>query len=120
MDDYILMHKDKEYLKKCLDDITRILKEDFKLDINKKKTCISSIKQGFVFLEYRFRVVNNKTIIRLRKDMIRKVKKNMKKNKYLFEKDNISFQTVFSSYNNYRSSFRYDKYRISNMLDRLG
>jgi len=120
MDDYILMHKDKEYLKKCLEDITKILKEEYKLDINKKKTCISSIKQGFVFLEYRFRVVNNKTIVKLRKDTIRKVKKNMKKNKYLFERNKISFQTMFASYNNYRSAFRYDKYRISNMLDRLG
>ena len=120
MDDYILMHKDKEYLKKCLMDITRILKEEFKLDINKKKTCISSIKQGFVFLEYRFRVVNNKTIIKLRKDTINKAKKNIKKNKYLFERNEISFQKMFSSINNYKNSFKYDKYRMSNMLDKIG
>ena len=49
MDDYIIMHEDREYLKKCLKEIKEILEIDYKLKINSKKTKISSSKEGFVF-----------------------------------------------------------------------
>ena len=96
MDDYILIHHDKEYLKYCLNEITSILRDDYKLDVNKKKTNIVSIKQSFIFLQYRIRVINNKTIIKLSNNTLHKAKKNIKKNKYLFLNDKISFKKYFS------------------------
>lgn len=38
MDDYIIMHKDKEYLKRCLIEIQDILYNIYKLKLNTKKT----------------------------------------------------------------------------------
>jgi len=44
MDDGILLHKDKSYLKYCLKEITKIINK-YKLSLN-SKTQIISIKQG--------------------------------------------------------------------------
>lgn len=79
MDEYIIMHENKEYLRKCLKEIEFILYNDYKLKLNRKKPKITSSKEVFVFLQYIFKVVNNKTIIKLRKDTLRKINKNMKK-----------------------------------------
>lgn len=49
MDDYILMHKDKEYLKKCLIEIKNILDKDYKLKINSKKTKSLHLKKVLSF-----------------------------------------------------------------------
>ena len=119
MDDYILIHHDKEYLKYCLNEITKILNQEYKLEINKKKTNIVSIKQGFIFLQYRFQVVNNKTIIKLSNNTLHKVKKNIKKNKYLFNNNKISFKKYFCSINNYTNTFKYDKIKMSKIIDRV-
>ena len=118
MDDYIIMHEDKEYLKKCYEEIKEILDKVYKLKVNSKKTKITSSKEGFVFLEYRFRVINNKTIITLRKDTLRKIKKNIKKQEYLFKNEKEDFKTIFSCINNYQNCFKYDKIRVERILDK--
>ena len=118
MDDYIIMHEDREYLSICLIEIKDILNRVYKLKINSKKTKITSSKEGFIFLEYKFRVINNKTIIKLRKDTIRKIKKNIKKNNYLFNNEKIEFKTIFSSINNYQNCFKYDKIKVSKIIDK--
>ena len=119
MDDYILIHHDKEYLKYCLEEITRILNEVYKLQINKKKTNIVSIKQGFIFLQYRFQVINNKTIFKLSNNTLHKAKKNIKKNKFLFDNNKISFKKYFLSINNYTNTFKYGKIIMSKIIDRV-
>lgn len=58
MDDYIIIHQDKEYLKKCLEVIKDKLKNEYKLEINKNKTMITSCKEGINFLGYNFKVNN--------------------------------------------------------------
>ena len=118
MDDYILMHEDREYLKKCYLEIKEILERDYKLKVNSKKTKITSSKEEFIFLEYRFRVINNKTIINLRKDTLKKIKKNIKNNEYLFGNNRKEFKTLFSSINNYKNCFKYDKIKVERILDK--
>lgn len=49
MDDYIIFHKDKDYLKECLSKIVDKLGKEFKLKCNPKKTKIVKASQGFVF-----------------------------------------------------------------------
>ena len=72
-----------------------------KLDINLKKTQISNMKQGFTMLGYRFRVINKKTIINIKRDTKNRIKRKVKENKYLLDKNVINFSQVFSSINNY-------------------
>jgi len=117
MDDYILMHEDKEYLNICYIEIKNILERDYKLKINSKKTSITSSKEGFVFLQYKFKVINNKTIIKLRKETLRKITKNIKKNEYLFKNEKEEFKTLFSSINNYQNCFKYDKIKVERIIE---
>ena len=48
MDDFVIIHSDKEYLKHCLDEITKKLHDEYKLDININKTKIHNIKKGIL------------------------------------------------------------------------
>ena len=107
MDDFILIHHDKAYLKYCLFKIKDILNKQYKLDINLKKTQISNMKQGFTMLGYRFRVINKKTIINIKKDTKNRIKRKVKENKYLLDKNVSNFSQVFSSINNYYYSYKY-------------
>ena len=72
MDDFILIHENKLYLKYCLNIIINLLK-DIDLEVN-SKTVILSKKQGVCFLGYRF--YNNKIYV-LSKNK-RKINKKLK------------------------------------------
>lgn len=87
--------------------IKSILNHEYKLDINLKKTQISNIKHGFTILGYRFRVINKKTIINIKKDTRNRIKRKVKENKYLLDKNISNFNQVFSSINNYYYSYQY-------------
>ena len=75
MDDFVIIHHDKEYLKYCLDVIRDKLFYEYKLELN-RKTRIYNISEGVEFLGYRYMLKNNKVIIKLRNI----TKKNFKKN----------------------------------------
>lgn len=119
MDDYIIIHQDKEYLKKCLEVIREKLKNEYKLDINKNKTMITSCKEGINFLGYNFKVNNKKTVITLSQSSKRNIKKGIKRNKYFYNNKMINFNQVFSSIENYKYSYKYCNYfEIKNIFDR--
>ena len=118
MDDYVIIHQDKVYLKKCLDIITSKLSNEYNLLVNKNKTYISSSRNGIQFLGYNFKVINNKTIIRLNSNSKKNIKKGIKRTKYLFANNLINFDKLFSSIENYKHSYPYttvsDAYNIFN------
>ena len=109
MDDFIIIHHDKQYLKYCLSRIIKILNNYYKLDINNKKTKITNNKQGFCILGYRFRVINKKTIINIKKESKNRIKRKIKENKYLLNKNINNYEKVFASINNYLYSYKYSK-----------
>ena len=46
MDDYILIHEDKEYLKYCKKVIEEKLNKEYKLELNKNKSMITKSSNG--------------------------------------------------------------------------
>lgn len=76
MDDGVLIHHDKEYLKYCLKEIEKILFK-YKLELN-SKTKIDSIKNGLDFLGFRFYIINGKVIMKLRNSTKKRFKKRAK------------------------------------------
>ena len=54
MDDYIIIHHNKDYLLQCLEYIKKILYNEYKLEINDKKTYIINAKCGIPFLGYSY------------------------------------------------------------------
>lgn len=81
MDDGILIHNNKEYLKYCLKEIEKIL-DLYKLKLNNKKTMVNSIKNGIDFLGFRFYVKDKKIILKVRNDCKKRFKKKMRKYDY--------------------------------------
>src|SRR5574344_88176 len=106
MDDYVIIHHDKDYLKKCLVDIEEILHKDYKLELNKNKTYIRELKYGITFLGYTFRVIDKKTIIKLSNSKKVSLKRRLKK----LQKENPNFEKYFSSFMNYKYSYIYTNY----------
>ena len=119
MDDYLLIHPDRNYLKYCLDKIEDILCKDYLLNVSKNKTYIKSMKEGVKFLGYNIKVVNNKTIINISKSSKVKIKKNVKKIKYLQDNKKISFDKSFTSINVIKNSFKFCKDKtIENIINK--
>lgn len=121
---FILIHQDKEYLKEIKEKIEQELNDIYKLQLNKNKTNITNSKEGFIFLGYRFRVINNKAIINISNSTLKRVKKRIKEVKYLYDNDKITFNSTFSSINNYYYSFKtlkikklVDKYFFTNQVN---
>lgn len=85
VDDYILIHKSKEYLKDSLELIENKINKEYKLKLNNKKTVISNSNQGISFLGYSFRVKNNKTIIKLSSNTKKNIRKGIKRVNYLYK-----------------------------------
>lgn len=77
MDDGILLHEDKEYLKYCLKEIEKIIIK-YKLKLN-SKTQITRIKQGFDFLGFKYYIKNNKVIMKVKNQTKKRFKSKMKK-----------------------------------------
>lgn len=62
MDDFILVHESKEYLEYCLCVIKSML-GDLGFSISEKKTHITPISKGFMFLGFKWRVTNTGKIL---------------------------------------------------------
>lgn len=62
MDDFILMHHDKEYLTNCLQEITKKLEERH-MEINPKKTEIKPIREPFLYLGFLYRLTKSGKVI---------------------------------------------------------
>lgn len=120
MDDFILIHHDKEYLKECLVNI-KVKIEDLGLRLNTKKTQILQLKQGIKFLGFRFILTETGKVIRLlNKENIKDEKRKLKKLVELVREGKITRDKVDDCYkswkahankgNSYKLLIRMDKY----------
>lgn len=98
MDDIVIFHEDREYLKFCLEKIKFKLAHDFALELHPNKTKIFSFHQGLSFLGYRFFVKNNRLIILMRPSTKKKIAKNIKRVNKKKPKNRAS---VLASYRGY-------------------
>ena len=110
MDDFIIIHKDKNYLKYCLDEIKNFLLE-YKLEINYNKTKIDSIRNGIDFLGYRFYLNNDKIIIKIRNRTKKNFKNKVKKLKILMNHSYITFKEFNICLSSYKGLFKYNTCR---------
>ena len=97
--DGVLIHKDKEYLKYCLKEIGKIVSK-YKLKLN-NKTSINHIKNGLDFLGFRFYIINNKVVLRLRNTTKKNFKRKIKKYYLLYSKKKVTKK----EYNMFLSSY---------------
>ena len=102
MDDFVLIHSSKDYLKRCLKIIEDTLSVECKLSLN-SKTQISPLKNGIDFLGFHFYLSNSGKVIRkVRTHTKKKYKRRLKKLKadVLEGKKTLSdFKCTVVSYN---------------------
>lgn len=121
MDDYVLIHESKKYLKYSLDIIIEKLEKEYKLKINSKKTFIKNSKGGITFLGYLFIVKNNKTIIKITSGAKRNIRKGIKKTRYLYNNNFIDFEKYFCSMMSYKKGRKYISQRkINEIITNIG
>ena len=56
---------------------------------------------SFIFLGSRYRVINNKTIVSISSNKKRRIRRNIKNKKYLYNMGYISYKSYYSSINSY-------------------
>lgn len=119
-DDGILISDDKEYLKYCLKEITRIINK-YKLELNMKKTRIYSIDNGFEFIGFRFIRKNNKLLIKVKNQTKRKFKRKLKVLNKLYINGIINYDTFNQVKVSYLGHLKYGNCNklIRNSLNKL-
>lgn len=94
MDDFILIHKDKNYLRYCLKEIDSFCKERLKVELN-AKTQISKVKNGIDFLGFRLILTETgKVIKKLRGSSKRRIKRHLRNLKKLEDKGIVDREYV--------------------------
>lgn len=94
MDDCILIHKDKEYLKYCLNKMKELVEDELLVEFN-EKTQIFPIKNGVDFLGFHFYLTDTGKVIRkVRQNTKKKYKKRMKKLKEDYNSGKIELEDV--------------------------
>ena len=95
MDDFLLFHSDKKYLKYCQKKIEEKVKE-IKLELN-KKTQIYDLSKGIVFVGYRFLLKGKKLYILMSQKNKKKIVKKLNKK----QNNKKKYELVKASYKGY-------------------
>ena len=99
MDDFILMHPNRDYLKYCLNEIEKKVAE-VELKLN-NKTKIISMKEGLNFLGYRFVIKNNRLLVLINSQTKRRITHKLNK---MAKNPPENYGSVLASYKGYLSN----------------
>lgn len=119
MDDFYLIHKDKEYLKYCLKEIEKKV-ADLGLELN-AKTCISPLRNGIDFLGFHtYLTESGKVIRKLRHSSKINMRRRLKKFKKLHAQKRLSKKLIECSYNSWKGhAKRGNCYHLIKKMDGL-
>jgi len=107
MDDFILVHHDKEYLKQCLAKIQDCVRDDLKMELN-HKTQIFPIKNGAEFLGFRFYLTETGKVIRKMKVQSKlRFKRRLRKMQDDYTNGKIELEEVKSILASYKGHFKH-------------
>ena len=100
MDDFYLIHPDKEYLLYCLEEIRKFL-VPLGLELN-HKTAVFPLSQGIDFLGFRTYMTDSGKVVRkLRSESKNRIRRKLKKFRHLLDEGRITFETVVQSYSSW-------------------
>ena len=120
MDDTYIIHPDKEFLKSLLKDIEKIC-DRLGIVINKKKTQIIKLSQGFTFLKIRYFYGEHGKIIKIpcRKSITRERRKLKKLYKFMIA-GRITPEEIREQYKSWRGNLiKYNAYKSVRNTDAL-
>lgn len=107
MDDCIMIHDDKTYLRECLDALTRYIENELLLEFN-QKTQLTTIKNGVDYLGFRFYLTDTgKVIRRLRTSSKKRLKRRLKKFQREYRQDKIKLGDITHSIASYKGHLKH-------------
>ena len=107
MDDFILIHRDKEFLQYCLKRISKVCKNELNLELN-HKTQIGLAYNGIDFLGFRHILTDKGKVIRkLRFSSKKRMRKHLNSIKKLKTKNLIDDEYIEMRINAYRAHIKY-------------
>ncbi len=123
MDDMILIHNDKEYLKYCKEQIRKCASENLKLELN-NKTQIVRLEDGIDFLGFRHILTEKGKVLRLLRGQAKvRLKNKMKilsklKEKHLVDEEyiNLRLNAFYAHICHSNAKSLYRKLKIKNKL----
>lgn len=107
MDDMILIHQDKAYLKECLEKMRSYLEMELKLEFN-EKTQIHAIRQGVDYLGFHFYITETGKVIRkLRQSGKKRLKRKLRHYRHAYAEGKIELEAVSQSVASYKGHLKY-------------
>lgn len=104
MDDIIIVHEDKDYLKEVLSESTEYINTTLHLDFNKNKTYIVPAKKGIKFLKMHFYPRENTKIdIHSSKKSRHNERRKLLKYRDMLDKGEIDIESIHSHYMSHRA-----------------
>lgn len=107
MDDILIISDSKDELKQLLNEIKQQL-ANLKLMVNEKKTCITTLKHGFTYLQIKYRIDNKKIIKRPTRVKIVREHRRLKKFKNLSDQRLMTEDQIYNCYMSWRNSLIID------------
>ena len=120
MDDFYIIHNDKDFLKKLLVEVENIATE-LGLNLNKKKTQICRIDKGFVFLKQNIFVTESGKIVhKPYKPNVVRERRKLKSFKTKLDNEDMSLNDIVNCYKSWRGTIgKYNSYHIIKNMDKL-
>lgn len=120
MDDSYLISNSKEYLQYCLNQLIPLY-ESLGIVINRKKTQIFKLTNGFMFLKTRYILTDTGKIIKKPyKKYISMTRRRLKKFKKMFDNGIMSYEDIYLSYQAWRSFIsKKNSFNIIKNMDKL-
>ena len=101
MDDFLIFHHNLDYLEDCLVNIKTKLKE-IGFEAHPKKTHIMSIRKGFTFLGFEYRLTNTGKIIKtLNSENVHHERKKLRREVNLYRKGKMSLDKIYEGFNSW-------------------
>lgn len=107
MDDMILIHPDKNYLKECLHEMETYLTKELKLEFN-EKTQIHAIRQGVDFLGFHFYLTETGKVVRtLRQSAKKRLKRRLRNYRHAYAEGKIELEAISQSVASYKGHLKH-------------
>lgn len=107
MDDMILIHPNREYLKECLEEMRKHLSEELKLEFN-EKTQIHAIRQGVDYLGFHFYLTETGKVIRtLRQSGKKRLKRKLRHYRRAFADGKLELDAISRSVASFKGHLKH-------------
>ena len=121
MDDIYLVHRDKEYLEKCLVEIKKIC-DTLGIAVNEKKTRLFPLRKGMLFLKGKYFLLENGRVLKKStKESAKRMRRKLRKFRKLIDDGKMNYQDLRTAYQSWRGNYikRFHAYKTVQNMDSL-